>query len=121
MLSAVPQSLLAITFINSAMGTWFSSSIGEALRGASRMAIDYQDERVQNLRSFADGALAPSLVRQFARDPDTAWQSIQEVNSGIGALQLFNPDGHEIAYRGDPTRPDHGLLHGGGHGRDPAS
>ena len=101
-LSAVPQSLLAITFINSAMGTWFSSSIGEALRGASRMAIDYQDERVQNLRSFADGALAPSLVRQFARDPDTAWQSIQEVNSGIGALQLFNPDGHEIAYRGDP-------------------
>ncbi len=100
-LSAVPQSLLAITFINSAMGTWFSSSIGEALRGASRMAIDYQDERVQNLRSFAEGSLAPSLMRQFARDPDTAWQSIQEINAGVSALQLFRPDGTEIAFRGD--------------------
>ncbi|HUI70060.1 MAG TPA: ATP-binding protein, partial [Spirochaetia bacterium] len=101
-LSAVPQSLLAITFINSAMGTWFSSSIGEALRGASRMAIDYQDERVQNLRSFAEGSLAPLLMRQFVRDPDTAWQSIQEINAGISALQLFWPDGREIAFRGDP-------------------
>jgi len=101
-LSAVPQSLLAITFINSAMGTWFSSSIGEALRGASRMAIDYQDERVQKLRSFAEGSLAPLLMRQFVRDPDTAWQSIQEINAGISALQLFWPDGREIAFRGDP-------------------
>jgi nitrogen fixation/metabolism regulation signal transduction histidine kinase len=100
-LSAMPQSLLAITFINSAMGTWFSSSIGEALRGASRMAIDYQDERVENLRSFAEGSLAPVLMRQFVQDPDTAWQSIQEINSGISSLQLFWPDGQEIAFRGD--------------------
>ncbi len=101
-LSAVPQSLLAITFINSAMGTWFSSSIGEALRGASRMAIDYQDERVQNLREFADGELAPPLVRRFAADPDGAWDAIRQINSGIGALQLFAPDGTQVAFRGDP-------------------
>ena len=100
-LSAMPQSLLAITFINSAMGTWFSSSIGEALRGASRIAIDYQDERVENLRSFAEGSLAPVLMRQFVQDPDTAWQSIQEINSGISSLQLFWPDGQDIAFRGD--------------------
>jgi len=100
-LSAIPQSMLAITFINSAMGTWFSSSIGEALRGASRLAIDYQDERVQNLREFTDGSLAPSLVRQFAANPDGTWESIHEINSGIGALQLFAPDGREVAFRGD--------------------
>ena len=46
LLSAGPQAMLAITFINSAMGTWFSASIGEALRGASRISIDYLQEKV---------------------------------------------------------------------------
>lgn len=33
-LSAGPRAMLGVTFVNSALGTWFSSSIGDALRSA---------------------------------------------------------------------------------------
>ena len=101
-LSAGPQAMLGITFVNSAMGTWFSSSIGDALRGARDRAIAYQKERLQSLGDFVDGPLAPGLFRSFAAAPDRTWKEIRAVNAGIGALQLFALDGKELAFRGDP-------------------
>ncbi|MGA2477241.1 MAG: HAMP domain-containing protein, partial [Spirochaetia bacterium] len=100
-LSAGPQAMLGITFVNSAMGTWFSSSIGDSLRGARDSAIAYQKERLLSLRSFVDGPLTPRLVRDFASSPDGTWSEVQAVNAGIGALQLFGPDGKELTFRGD--------------------
>ena len=100
-ISAGPQAMLGITFVNSAMGTWFSSSIGDALRGARDMAISYQKERLQVLRSFMDGPLAPGLIDKFAAVPDRTWTEIQAVNASLGALQLFSRDGKDLAFRGD--------------------
>jgi nitrogen fixation/metabolism regulation signal transduction histidine kinase len=100
-LSAGPQAMLGITFVNSAMGTWFSSSIGDALRSARDLVISYYNERLDSLGSFVDGPIAPDLLGAFALSPDRAWPGIQAVNQGIGALQLFQPDGKEIAFAGD--------------------
>jgi two-component system, NtrC family, nitrogen regulation sensor histidine kinase NtrY len=101
LLSAAPQAMLAITFINSAMGTWFSASIGDALKGASRISIDYYREKVENLGSFGDGPRAPALVGEFAAAPDRAWRAIRSLNAGIDAVQLFTAAGREAAFRGD--------------------
>ena len=103
-LSAGPQAMLGITFVNSAMGTWFSSSIGDSLRGARDSAIAYQKERLLSLRSFVDGPLTPRLVRDFASSPDGTWSEVQAVNAGIGALQLFGPDGKELTSAGTSAR-----------------
>jgi nitrogen fixation/metabolism regulation signal transduction histidine kinase len=100
-LSAGPQAMLGITFVNSAMGTWFSSSIGDALRSARDLVISYYNERLESLGSFVDGPLAPNLLGQFAASPERAWPGVQAVNQGIGALQLFRPDGTELAFAGD--------------------
>jgi len=101
-LSAAPQAMLGITFVNSSMGTWFSSSIGDALRSARDLVISYYNERVDSLGSFMDGPLAPELLRQFAAAPERTWPGVQSLNRGIGALQVFGPDGREIAFAGDP-------------------
>jgi nitrogen fixation/metabolism regulation signal transduction histidine kinase len=101
-LSAGPQILLGVTFINSAMGTWFSASIGEALRGASRISIDYLQEKVANLQAFTDSPTAAELAARMAADPERAWRAIRGVNAGIGAVQLVTPDGREVVFRGDP-------------------
>ena len=100
-LSAGPQAMLGITFVNSAMGTWFSSSIGDALRSARDLVISYYNERLEGLGSFTDGPLAPTLLGRFALSPERAWPGIQSVNRGIGALQLFQADGKEVAFAGD--------------------
>ncbi|MGA2380785.1 MAG: HAMP domain-containing protein, partial [Spirochaetia bacterium] len=100
-LSAGPQAMLGITFVNSAMGTWFSSSIGDALRSARDLVISYYNERLESLGSFMDGPLAPTLLGQFVLSPERAWPGVQAVNQGIGALQLFRADGRELAFAGD--------------------
>ncbi len=100
-LAAGPQAMLGITFVNSAMGTWFSSSIGEALRSARDLVISYYNERVDNLGAFMDGPLAPSLLTEFSRSPQRSWAGVQAMNQGIGALQLFQVDGKEVAFAGD--------------------
>jgi len=100
-LSAGPQAMLGITFVNSAMGTWFSSSIGDALRSARDLVISYYNERLESLGSFMDGPLAPTLLGEFVVSPERAWPGVQAVNQGIGALQLFRPDGTELAFAGD--------------------
>jgi two-component system nitrogen regulation sensor histidine kinase NtrY len=101
LLSAVPQGMLAVTFINSAMGTWFSSAIGDALKGASRTSIEYYGEKVEGLNSFAQGQGAANLIQSFAENPDRTWRTIQGLNRNIGAVQLFNRKGTQIAFRGD--------------------
>ena len=101
-LSAGPQALVGITFVNSAMGTWFSSSIGEALRSARDLVISYYNERVNSLAAFLDGPRAPSLLADFASAPQRTWPGVQSLNKGIGALQLFQEDGREVAFAGDP-------------------
>ncbi len=101
LLSAVPQGMLAVTFINSAMGTWFSAAIGDALKGASRTSIEYYGEKVEGLHSFAEGQGAADLIQAFAANPDRTWRTIQGLNGNIGAVQLFRRDGTEIAFRGD--------------------
>jgi two-component system, NtrC family, nitrogen regulation sensor histidine kinase NtrY len=109
LLSSVPQAMLGITFVNSAMGTWFSSSIGDALKGARELAVDYQSERRQNLSSFMEGQLLADLVRSLLSSPRRAWSDIQAVNAGIAALQVFSADGASLAFQGDArarlTRP----------------
>ena len=100
-LSGAPQAMLGITFVNSAMGTWFSSSIGDALRGARTLVISYYNERLSSLGSFMDGPLAPQLVGDFTVRPRRAWPGIQAANQGLAALQVFSEDGKEIAFAGD--------------------
>jgi two-component system, NtrC family, nitrogen regulation sensor histidine kinase NtrY len=100
-LSAGPQAGLGITFVNAAMGTWFSSSIGDSLRGARTMAIDYQRERQESLAAFMDGPLVGRFVADFAGAPARTWREISGANSGIGAFQLFAAGGAEIAFQGD--------------------
>jgi two-component system, NtrC family, nitrogen regulation sensor histidine kinase NtrY len=101
LMSAAPLGVLAVTFINSAMGTWFSAAIGDALKGASRVSIDFYGEKVSNLEAFASGPRAPALVAEFAASPDATWKAIQGLNSGIASIQLFAAQGGELAFRGD--------------------
>jgi two-component system nitrogen regulation sensor histidine kinase NtrY len=101
LLSAVPQGVLAVTFINSAMGMWFSKTIWDALKGASRISMDYYQDKLRNLSSFAESKTVTSLLSDFASNPDRTWRTIQSLNSGISAVQLYGADGTLIAFRGD--------------------
>ncbi len=102
-LSAGPQAMLGIMFINSAMGTWFSSSIGDSLLGAQRTALRYNNDKRQALNAFMTGSLAAGMIQDFASSPPQAWQGIHDMNRSVDALQLFSGDGRDVAFQGDPV------------------
>jgi two-component system nitrogen regulation sensor histidine kinase NtrY len=100
-LAAGPQLALAVTFINSAMGTWFQTSTGAALRAASKVTIDTWQEKLDNLRAFSEGSHVVGLVADFVSSPDRTWKTVQGWNRGIAAIQLFASDGRVLVFRGD--------------------
>ena len=100
-LAAGPQLALSVTFINSAMGTWFQTSTGDALRAASRVTIDAWQDKLDNLRAFSEGPHVAGLAADFAASPDRTWKSVQGWNRGIAAVQLFASDGRVLVFRGD--------------------
>jgi nitrogen fixation/metabolism regulation signal transduction histidine kinase len=95
-LSLIPQALLSITFINSAIDSWFSTGIGEALEGGLGISIEYKLNKVQNLRDFSRSPLLPDLLS----DTDQAWATVRNANPEISLLQIFSEDGEELLYRG---------------------
>jgi two-component system nitrogen regulation sensor histidine kinase NtrY len=101
LLAGGPQAMLGIFFVNSAMGTWFSSSIGDALRGALTLSIDYQRGIQEELTSFMGSPLTPRLLQDFTASPDRAWPEIRSLNPTIAALQVFAADGSPDAFAGD--------------------
>ena len=98
------------------MGTWFSSSIGDALKGASRISIDAYQDKLTSLKAFAESPTAIELVTEFAANPDRTWRNIQGLNSAIGshgAMQLFRATGSLVAFRGDErARSDFSTIVG---------
>jgi two-component system nitrogen regulation sensor histidine kinase NtrY len=101
LLSAVPQGTLAVFFINSAMGTWFSASIGNTLKGAMSITQEYFNEKLSTLDAFAKSPATAGLISDFLSNPERAWQKIQGLNSIIGAVQVFTGGGAEAVFRGD--------------------
>ncbi len=101
LLCSIPQGVLAVIFVNSAMGTWFGKSIGESLRGASRISMEYYKDKVENLGTFASSSSISALIGEFAASPEKTWRKIQGLNAGIDALQLFTADGALTGFQGD--------------------
>ena len=101
LLAAGPQLALSVTFINSAMGTWFQTSTGDALRAATKVTIDAWQDKLENLRAFSEGPHVAALAADFAAAPDRTWKSVQGWNRGIAAVQLFSSDGRVLVFRGD--------------------
>ncbi len=92
-LSSIPQAILSISFIDTTLNSWFSSRIGDSLRGGIHIALTDYNERVNNLRSFSNSRIFKSALRDLEYRPDRVWDNINTVNSLIDSVQAFNPDG----------------------------
>ena len=102
LLASVPQVLLSINFINSAINFWLEARLGEALRGGLSISLDYYQGMVGNLRSFNSSPLMPVVLRDLQRNPERLWRNVQSINSQVEFIQVFTPDGRQLLFRGNP-------------------
>jgi len=102
MLSAVPQGLLSVSFLRTAMDSWFSSSMGVALNDGLEIALEYYNDKIRNLEDFGESRILKNIISTGKENSDILWESVTEVNPLIDSLQVFDESGSEVLFRGEP-------------------
>lgn len=102
LLSSIPQALLSVSFVNTAINFWLEAQLGEALRGGLSISLEYYRATVENLRGFNQSPLMPFILQDLRRNPERLWQNLNTVNSEIQFVQVFDSEGREEMFRGQP-------------------
>jgi nitrogen fixation/metabolism regulation signal transduction histidine kinase len=117
-LSSVPQGILAVSFLRTAMDSWFSSRISTALESGLDIAMEYNSTRVQGLERFTESGTVVELVSEYRNRPEALWENLQEVYPHLDAVELYDSEGERLFYRGNseaalgvlPENIESGLL-----------
>jgi nitrogen fixation/metabolism regulation signal transduction histidine kinase len=102
LLSSIPQALLSVRFVNSAINFWLEARIGEALRGGLSISLEYYSGAVENLREFNRSSPMDLILEDLDRNPERLWKNVRTVNSQVHFIQVFDAEGSERLYRGEP-------------------
>ena len=118
LLSSIPQGILSINFINTAMQSWFSTKIADALKGGLSIAMEYYNDKVAGLNNLSKNKYVMEILEEAGRNPKKAWDNLKIINPEIDALQVFSSKnkpraslGNSLAYiEEDNLFPTDGLL-----------
>lgn len=95
-LSAIPQGVLSVSFIRTAMESWFSTSISDALQGGLDIAMDYNSEATSNLETFTRSVIFGTIVRSSYNSPENMWRTLRTTYPQTDAIELFDEEGARI-------------------------
>ncbi len=93
LLSSIPQGILSISFIEIAMQRWFSSPVAGGLEGGVDLILEYNQGKVDALKTAGSSPLLSDALRDIERSPDLVWDRVRSSFHGIHALQIFDADG----------------------------
>ena len=102
LLSSIPQALLSVNFVNSAINFWLEAHLGEALRGGLSISLEYYRGTVESLRGFNQSPLLAFVLEDLNRNPERLWKNVRTVNREVQFIQVFSADGSEVLFRGEP-------------------
>ncbi|MFP4152860.1 MAG: sensor histidine kinase [Alkalispirochaeta sp.] len=107
LLAAVPQGIVAVGVLSSAMQMLFNANTGVSLRHGLDLALDYYEEQIYDLEVIAaDGTLQEvidaHLPEVFERpEGEIVWPELTRREPRTVGFQVFDAAGQDIFYRGD--------------------
>ncbi len=110
LLSAIPQTILSIIFINSVLNSEVVIRMSDVVNNALSIAFEYYNNKSSNLETFGKGDLLPFLLRELPYNPDKVWQTLRNVNPEIQFLQVFDADGEEYFFALDDSSAEQARL-----------
>lgn len=96
LLASVPQGVLSVTFIRSAIQTWFSEETGVAIRGGQEITLSFFNRLEQDLATFATSPFTADLLDGVESRPADVWELLRGVNPSLDAIQVFGPGFAEV-------------------------
>ena len=99
-LTSIPQAIVSMRFVSSAINTWFSPEIGNAINGGLNLSLAYYNEKIETLEYFAEGPVFSNMLSDIERSPNRMWTNIHNANPGIDSIQIFDSSGKPIFFSG---------------------
>lgn len=110
-LSAVPQGILSLGFIDTTVNSWFSNRLGRALQGGLSIALEYHNEQIENLKSINESNVLSIILQDIEKRPDRIWKHLSSIDRSIESVQIFDERGNEILFEGEEQgRVEYGSV-----------
>jgi len=100
LLSSIPQTIVSMRFVTTAINTWFSPEIGKAITGGLDLSLAYYNDKIETLVSFAQGPVFSRSLSDIERSPLRMWNNIHNANPGIDSIQIFDSSGKSVFFSG---------------------
>jgi two-component system, NtrC family, nitrogen regulation sensor histidine kinase NtrY len=100
-LSSLPQGILSISFLRTAMESWFSTRITEALQGGLDIAMEYNNESTSSLETFTGSLVFGTIVRSAADSPEAMWRTLKSTYPLSDAVELYDKRGRRFFAAGE--------------------
>lgn len=97
--SAVPQAILSINFIDTVMKSWLTRDHSGAIKGGLDIALGYYRERAALLESAADSPFFNYAARYIPSAPDEAWSLFRQSYPFLDSIQVVR-EGSTIYFSG---------------------
>ena len=108
-LSAIPQGILSLSFINTAMDSWFSSGTGKALENGLQFAMDYNKLVSGELESFSKSRIYENILTRMLDTPESMWSTIKSIHPMISTLEIYDPEGELVLKEGEGDFSSEGI------------
>jgi len=101
LISAIPQTILSINFVTTALTEWYNPDLEKAITGGLNITLDYYQEKLTNLEKFARSPALLSVLQGIDNNPDLSWKKLTDYNPDVDSLEVFREDGSILVFLGD--------------------
>ncbi|MBN1648924.1 MAG: HAMP domain-containing protein [Spirochaetales bacterium] len=99
--SGIPQGILSINLISTAMTYWFAPDFEEALDGGIEIALQYLEERLISIDSIVDNPAFRRIAGTYTKSPERIWGFVRQNYPDISSMQIFMLDNTPYYFAGD--------------------
>lgn len=100
MLTTVPQGVVSVSFLSSALELLFSSGTGRALSDGIGLSLLIYDRQVEALEQVVADGSVERIVNDHGADLESVYDHLALRVPMVVAVQLFDETGEEVFFRG---------------------
>jgi nitrogen fixation/metabolism regulation signal transduction histidine kinase len=98
--SAIPQAIITMNFLNTAVNTWLDQNHSGAIKGGIDVALTLYRERVENLEAVPSSPFFSYTARNLSGNPERMWNEISDSFPYIHSFQVFE-NGKTVYFSGE--------------------
>ena len=100
LISAVPQAVITMSFLNTAVNSWLDQDHSGSLKGGIDVALSFYRERVENLEAAVSSPYLNYSSRYISSNPEKMFNELKRGFPYINTFQLLE-NGKTVYFSGD--------------------